>query len=158
MNVGRIEGRGHSSWIYRFGGRRGERFREILISIFKKTSPIRVRHILVKTRPEAEEILQRLKNGEDFSRLAQERSTCPSGRRGGDLGYFGPGVMVKPFEDAAYGLLREGDISGVVKTEFGYHIIRLEDRMRLPFILRRRWMLFPRFRERFLDALNKAYR
>jgi parvulin-like peptidyl-prolyl isomerase len=146
-----------SPWIYKLS-RKSKRFREILVSVFKKTSPIRVRHILVKTREEAEEVLQRLRRGEDFSKLAQERSICPSGRRGGDLGYFGPGVMVKPFEDAAYSLLREGDISGVVKTQFGYHIIRLEDRITLPFILRKRWMLFPAFRERFLDALNKAYR
>lgn len=140
-----------------FHHRKGEGFRDILLSVFKKTSPIRVSHILVKGRKEAQEILERLSRGEEFERLAKEKSICPSGKRGGDLGYFGPGVMVKGFEDAAYGLLNKGDI-GVVETQFGYHIIRLEDRETLPFILRKRWILFPSFRKRLCEALNKAYR
>ena len=80
-------------------------------------------HILVKTEKEATNILERLKNGEKFSAIAKNVSMCPSKKRGGDLGTFGRGQMVKEFEKAAFAL-DKGQISGIVKTQFGYHIIR----------------------------------
>jgi peptidyl-prolyl cis-trans isomerase C len=78
-------------------------------------------------RKEAEEVLAQLKAGGDFAALATEHSDCPSSSKGGDLGYFGRGAMVPPFEEAAFAL-KPGEMSGVVETRFGYHIIKVEDR------------------------------
>lgn len=83
----------------------------------------RASHILVKDRELAKAILKKLKGGARFDALAKEFSTCPSKSKGGDLGWFGPGKMVKPFEEAVKKLGR-GSVSGVVKTQFGYHIIK----------------------------------
>jgi foldase protein PrsA len=88
---------------------------------------IKCSHILVEKQSEALAILDRLKKGESFSNLAKELSIDKgSGKRGGDLGYFGRGVMVKPFEETAF-KLEKGRTSEPVKTEFGYHIIRRMD-------------------------------
>lgn len=83
----------------------------------------RASHILVKEKGLATQVLKRLKQGARFEELAKDFSTCPSKSKGGDLGWFGPGKMVKPFEEAVV-KLRRGKISGVVKTQFGYHIIK----------------------------------
>jgi parvulin-like peptidyl-prolyl isomerase len=80
-------------------------------------------HILVKTEQEAKTVLERLNNGEKFSNIAKERSLCPSGKRGGDLGTFSRGKMVKEFETAAFAL-QKGQTSPIVKTKFGYHLIK----------------------------------
>ncbi|MCJ7722061.1 peptidyl-prolyl cis-trans isomerase [Candidatus Bathyarchaeota archaeon] len=80
-------------------------------------------HILVKTEKEVNTVLERLKKGENFSAIAKDVSLCPSKKRGGDLGTFGRGQMVKEFEQVAF-TLEKGQISGTVKTQFGYHIIR----------------------------------
>ena len=80
-------------------------------------------HILVKTQTEAQAVLGRLNKGEKFSNIAKEISICPSAKRGGDLGTFTRGKMVKEFEQAAF-VLQKGQISPIVKTKFGYHIIR----------------------------------
>jgi peptidyl-prolyl cis-trans isomerase C len=80
-------------------------------------------HILVKTEKEVNQVLDRLKKGEKFSAIAKDVSLCPSKKRGGDLGTFGRGQMVKEFENAAFAL-DKGQISGIVKTQFGYHIIK----------------------------------
>lgn len=85
---------------------------------------VHAQHILVKTEKEAIDILEQAKVGTDFSKLAKEYSLCPSSQVGGDLGFFGRGQMVKEFEDAAFSLKQEGQLSDVVKTQFGYHIIR----------------------------------
>ena len=80
-------------------------------------------HILVKSETEAKAVLERLKKGEKFGAIAQDVSLCPSGKRGGDLGTFTRGKMVKEFENAAFAL-NKGDVSAVVKTKFGCHIIK----------------------------------
>jgi len=80
-------------------------------------------HILVRTEQEAKAILERLSKGEKFANIAKEVSLCPSGKRGGDLGTFTRGKMVKEFETCAF-TLQKGQISPSVKTKFGYHIIK----------------------------------
>ncbi len=80
-------------------------------------------HILVKTEQEAKTVLERLKKGEKFANIAMEVSLCPSGKKGGDLGTFGRGKMVKEFEVGAFAL-EKGQTSGPVKTKYGCHIIK----------------------------------
>jgi parvulin-like peptidyl-prolyl isomerase len=80
-------------------------------------------HILVKTEQEAVEIVEDLHDGVSFSALAEMKSMCPSRKKGGDLGQFGRGQMVKPFEKAAFAL-NKGQLSSPVKTEFGWHVIK----------------------------------
>ncbi len=88
------------------------------------SNKIKCSHILVKKQSEALEILDRIKKGEKFGKLAKETSIdTASAKRDGNLGYFTKGMMVKPFEDTAF-KLRVGEISEPVKTEFGYHIIK----------------------------------
>jgi plasmid stabilization system protein ParE len=107
----------------------------------QEVDEVHARHILVmhaesqrkppeitRTKEEAkkliEEIEQKLKGGADFAELAKEHSDCPSGKRGGgDLGSFGRGRMAKPFEEAAWAL-RPDEVSGIVETDFGYHVIQ----------------------------------
>lgn len=84
---------------------------------------IRCAHILVEKQSQALEVLERVRRGEDFAKVAQEVSQDGSRRRGGDLGWFGRGVMVREFEQAAFAL-QKGQISEPVKTQFGYHIIK----------------------------------
>ncbi len=87
----------------------------------------KARHILVKERSLAEHLLKQLKGGARFEALAKDFSTCPSKSKGGDLGWFGPGKMVKEFE-VACSKLSPGRLSKVVKTQFGYHLIKLTGR------------------------------
>ncbi|EAR07439.1 peptidylprolyl isomerase [Reinekea blandensis] len=81
------------------------------------------RHILVKTREEAEKLKARLQRGEDFAKLARRYSTCPSAKKGGDLGEFRRGQMAKPFDDVVF-KKAELEIHGPVKTRFGFHLIQ----------------------------------
>ena len=104
------------------------------------SSPERVhaRHILIRVEPDAaqalkdeamkkiKEILLQAESGADFGELAKKHSGCPSARKGGDLGFFARGRMVKTFEDAAF-TLTPGEISSVVATDYGYHIIKAEE-------------------------------
>ncbi len=106
---------------------------------FRQAEKVQASHILISfdqkadasskeaARKKIEEIEGRLKKGEDFSALAKEFSECPSSERGGDLGYFERGQMVKPFEDAAFAL-EPGKVSGIVETQFGYHLIKTVDK------------------------------
>ena len=87
------------------------------------SNKIHCAHILVKTEKEVNAVLERLKKGEKFSAIAKDVSLCPSKKRGGDLGTFGRGQMVKEFEKVAF-VLDKGQISPIVKTKFGYHIIK----------------------------------
>jgi len=84
---------------------------------------VRAKHILVQTLNEAVTLKEKISAGEDFSALAKLHSKCPSGQNGGDLGVFGRGQMVKPFEDVAFGS-DVGQTSGPVQTQFGYHLIQ----------------------------------
>ncbi len=85
---------------------------------------IKCAHILVKKQSEALAIQERLKQGEKFGKLAKDLSIDPgSAKRDGNLGYFGRGAMVKPFEEVAF-KLQIGEVSDLVKSEFGYHIIK----------------------------------
>lgn len=84
---------------------------------------IRCAHILVEKESLAKEIEEKIKKGESFSKLAEQYSIDGSRRRGGDLGKFRKGVMVREFENAAFAL-EKGQVSGIVKTQFGYHIIK----------------------------------
>jgi peptidyl-prolyl cis-trans isomerase C len=106
---------------------------------FQKPESMRASHILIgvdadadadakdKAKRKANEVLERVKSGGEFSELAKSESTCPSAAQGGDLGEFKRGQMVAPFEHAAFGL-EPGDVSGVVETQFGYHIIKATDK------------------------------
>ncbi len=103
---------------------------------FTQPEQVRASHILItvdakaseaerkKAKEKIESLLKQAKSNADFAKLAQENSGCPSSKQGGDLGYFGKGQMVKQFEDAAWSL-KPGEVSGVVETQFGYHIIKL---------------------------------
>jgi len=106
---------------------------------FKTPDQVKASHILLKIDPESDEtaksaklqkikgIQEQLKGGADFATLAKENSDCPSSSKGGDLGFFGKGQMVKKFEEAAFSL-NTGDSSDIVETRFGYHIIKVTDK------------------------------
>lgn len=88
---------------------------------------IRASHILVESEELAQEILQQINDGADFAELAKEHSTDPgSGARGGDLDFFGRGQMVPSFDEAAFSL-EEGEVSDIVQSDFGYHIIKVTE-------------------------------
>lgn len=90
---------------------------------------VHARHILVKTKEEAEAIIKQLEGGADFQNLANEHTTDPSGKtNGGDLGYFGPGQMVPEFEKAAMALEPGSYTKEPVQTQFGWHVIKVEDK------------------------------
>ncbi|MGD0802624.1 MAG: peptidylprolyl isomerase [Candidatus Bathyarchaeia archaeon] len=87
------------------------------------STKIRASHILLEKQSQALKVVEELKAGASFSLLAKKYSICPSGKRGGDLGQFGRGQMVKEFEQAAFAL-KPGQVSEPIKTQFGYHIIK----------------------------------
>jgi peptidyl-prolyl cis-trans isomerase C len=109
---------------------------------FQNELQVRASHILIKpdtsnsdvpaelaktqAKEKAEKLLQQVKQGADFAELAKANSACPSAPEGGDLKYFGKGRMVQPFETAAFAL-KVGQVSEVVETQFGYHIIKVTD-------------------------------
>jgi len=90
-----------------------------------KPGEIRVSHILVEKQSQALEILRKIaQEGADFGKMAQQFSTCPSKKNGGDLGWFGRGKMVPEFEKAAFALTPGQMTKDPVKTQFGYHLIK----------------------------------
>ena len=107
--------------------------------LFVQPEQVKASHILIKVEPTADdatkaaarkkinEIQQKLKGGGDFAELAKEYSEGPSGPRGGDLGYFKRGQMVKPFEDAVFSM-QINEVSDLVETRFGYHLIKVTDK------------------------------
>ncbi|RLB40109.1 MAG: hypothetical protein DRH20_02065 [Deltaproteobacteria bacterium] len=111
---------------------------EYNIETFREKERVRARHILFRlkegaekseeerVRKKAESVLKQAREGEDFAELARKYSEGPTGPKGGDLGYFQRGTMVKAFEEAAFGL-KKGQVSDLVRTPFGYHIIKVED-------------------------------
>jgi peptidyl-prolyl cis-trans isomerase C len=121
------------------------------------TEEFNASHILVESKQAASEILDLLESGIDFVKLAQEKSTGPSGPNGGQLGWFGAGQMVPEFEAATI-VLEIGNISQPVKTQFGWHVIKLNDR-RLkppPTLEELRPELVQRLSQVRIDALVKA--
>src|SRR6476659_7857156 len=92
----------------------------------KPEEEVHARHILVATEAEAKEVKERILKGEDFATVAKEKSKDPSAE-GGDLGFFTRGQMLKPFEDAAFAL-DVGQVSAPVQTQFGWHIIKVEEK------------------------------
>lgn len=97
------------------------------VANFEATEELRARHILVPDEDVAKAIKAEIDGGRDFAEVAIEKSTGPSGPNGGDLGYFGKGQMVPEFQDAAFALA-VGGVSEPVKTQFGWHVIKVEDR------------------------------
>jgi peptidyl-prolyl cis-trans isomerase C len=107
--------------------------------LFQQPEQVKASHILIKVQSDApdeqkaearkkiESVQQKVKKGEDFATLAKTYSEGPSGPRGGDLGYFGRGQMVKPFEEAAFSL-KPNETSDIVETRFGYHLIKVDDK------------------------------
>lgn len=94
---------------------------------FKKEGEISTRQILVKTEDEAKQVLQKVQKGEDFAELARRYSIDPSAKAsGGEIGFHAKGSLVPEYEAAAFKLKKVGQVSGIVKTQFGYHIIKLE--------------------------------
>ena len=85
------------------------------------------RHILVSTRETCDQLKSEIENGADFAEIAQKHSLCPSGRRGGELGEFSPGQMVKEFDQVVFND-EIGKVHGPVQTQFGYHLIEITAR------------------------------
>lgn len=85
------------------------------------------RHILVNTEEECNDIKSQIENGADFADLAESKSQCPSGQRGGDLGEFSPGQMVQEFDQVVFSE-DVGKVHGPVQTQFGYHLIEITSR------------------------------
>lgn len=127
---------------------------------FKMPERVHASHILVKVDPNAsdaskaesrkklEGIKARLDGGEDFAKLAEENSDCPSSAKGGDLGFFMRGQMVAPFEDAAFAL-NPGNTSDVVETRFGYHLIKSQEKVMAT------TLAFDDIKERLTDKLKE---
>lgn len=102
---------------------------DAFVAQFQPAEEVHARHILVETKEEADAIKAELDAGGDFAAIAQEKSIDPgSGANGGDLGFFAKGMMVPEFETAAFALANPGDVSAPVQSQFGFHIIKLEEK------------------------------
>ncbi|MEZ2131749.1 MULTISPECIES: peptidylprolyl isomerase [unclassified Sinorhizobium] len=129
------------------------------VAALPKQEEVHARHILVKTEDEAKEVIKELDAGKDFAELAKEKSTDPNKSEGGDLGYFTRGRMVKEFEDAAFSLDKGTYSKTPVKTDFGYHVIKVEDKRDAPpppFDQVQDQVRQLVMRDKYLDLLNKA--
>jgi len=143
------------------------------IGKFEQPEQTRARHILLanngpESLPKAKALLAQIRAGGSFEELAKTQSTDPgSAVRGGDLGYFGPGKMVRPFEEALNALKNPGDISEPVESQFGYHIIKLEERrpkgskpfdeVKTPLMAEARTALLNEARVQKAESLNKDF-
>lgn len=87
----------------------------------------KARHILVASEDDCRSLKQEIEDGADFAEIAREHSTCPSSDRGGDLGEFGPGMMVREFDEVVFSA-PVGEVQGPVRTQFGYHLIEVTAR------------------------------
>lgn len=85
------------------------------------------RHILVDTEELCNQLKTKIENGADFADVAKQHSSCPSSRNGGDLGEFGPGMMVKEFDEVVFSA-ELNQVQGPVKTQFGYHLLEVTSR------------------------------
>jgi peptidyl-prolyl cis-trans isomerase C len=85
------------------------------------------RHILVDTQDQCQALKDEINGGADFAEIAKEHSSCPSGKSGGDLGEFGPGMMVKEFDEVVFSA-DINTVQGPVKTQFGYHLLEVTSR------------------------------
>ena len=85
------------------------------------------RHILVETEQECNDLKAQISNGDDFGDIAKQHSKCPSGAQGGELGEFGPGMMVKEFDEVVFSAPLN-EVQGPVKTQFGYHLLEVTNR------------------------------
>ena len=103
------------------------RYEEEIKKAMADKKEYKARHILLKSKEDAEDVIRQLDQGADFAELAKKRSTGPSGKNGGDLGWFEPEQMVQPFSDAAVRLEPGSYSKTPVKTQFGWHVILLED-------------------------------
>ena len=140
---------------------------------FQTPEQVRASHILISTaatdpnadpnqvkaraKQKAEELLKKVKEGADFATLAKENSSCPSKAQGGDLGSFPRGQMVKPFEDAAFAL-KVGQVSDVVETQFGYHIIKVTERQdpnQVPFEKNKAQIVEQLSQQKRMEAIRK---
>jgi peptidyl-prolyl cis-trans isomerase C len=101
---------------------------EAFIADFVPADEIRASHVLVPTEEEAKAVKAELDGGADFATVAKEKSIDPGAANGGDLGFFGKGMMVAPFEAAAFALTDIGQVSDPVESQFGWHVIRLEEK------------------------------
>ena len=109
-----------------------KKFYDEQIGQIKPTEEVRARHILIEGEEDAKKALARVKGGEDFAKVAKEVSKDPgSGAEGGDLGFFTKDRMVPEFAEAAFAM-KPGEVSGLVKSQFGFHIIKLEERRMKP--------------------------
>jgi peptidyl-prolyl cis-trans isomerase C len=113
---------------------------------FVSEKQVKAKHILVETEEQGKKILEEIAAGKSFEDAAKEYSTCPSKEKGGDLGYFGKGQMVPEFEKAAFeGTV--GEVAGPIQTQFGYHLILVED------IKEEQAVSFEDIRENLMDKL-----
>ena len=87
----------------------------------------RARHILVDNEKQCKELKTQIEGGSDFAEVARKHSSCPSGAQGGDLGEFGPGAMVKEFDEVVF-KEEVGKTHGPIKTQFGYHLVEVTSR------------------------------
>ncbi|NTI17073.1 peptidylprolyl isomerase [Agrobacterium rhizogenes] len=129
------------------------------IAALPKQEEVHARHILVKTEDEAKAIIKELDAGKDFATLAKEKSTDPNKADGGDLGYFAHGRMVKEFEDAAFALPVGTYTKTPVKSDFGWHVIKVEDKRVAPpppFDQVKDQVRQLVMRDKYLELLNKA--
>ncbi len=101
---------------------------DAFVQQFEPQQEVRASHILVDSEDKANELKAEIDAGADFATLARENSIDPGASNGGDLGFFGRGMMVQPFEEAAFALAEVGDVSAPVQSQFGWHIIKLEEK------------------------------